>query len=140
MVCEALVPVARVDAVNLTDDDVPEMLKLIALAQLGPFLARTIEMGRYIGMWQDNKLVAMAGERLHMTGFCEISAVCTHPDYRGRGYGGALTTLVAEGIIARGEVPFLHLVATNDVARGLYTKLGFRLRVENQLAYLKRLA
>jgi predicted GNAT family acetyltransferase len=96
-------------------------------------------MGQYLGIRQDGLLVAMAGERLHMTGFCEISAVCTHPDYRGRGYAGALTTMVAEIIIKRGELPFLHVAPTNDVARRLYKKLGFRLRKENQLSILKKL-
>ena len=96
-------------------------------------------MGQYLGLRQDGRLVAMADERLHLTGFCEISAVCTHPDYRGRGYARALTTMVAERIIARGEVPFLHLAATNDVAMRLYKRLGFHLRSEIQLTVLKKL-
>jgi len=139
MICEDLKPAPHVDVVYLTPDDVPDMLNLIALAQPGPFLPRTIEMGQYLGIRQDGQLVAMAGERLHMTGFCEISAVCTHPDYRGRGYAGALTTMVAEIIIKREELPFLHVAPTNDVARKLYEKLGFRLRKENQLSILKKL-
>ena len=139
MICEELTPAAHVNAVRLTSNDVPEMLALIALAQPGPFLPRTIEMGQYLGVRENNQLVAMAGERLHLTGFCEISAVCTHPDYRGRGFAGALTTLAAETIIKRGEQPFLHVAPTNDVARKLYEKLGFRLRTEIQLSILKRL-
>jgi predicted GNAT family acetyltransferase len=82
----------------------------------------------------------MAGERMHMMGFCEISAVCTHPDYRGRGYGGALTTMVAEAIFERQEVPFLHLLPTNHVAMKLYTSLGFHRRTDIILARLKRVA
>lgn len=116
------------------------MLNLIAIAQPGPFLPRTIEMGQYWGLRQDGQLVAMAGERLHLTGFCEISAACTHPDYRGRGYGSRLTTKVAETIIARGEIPFLHVAPTNEVARKIYEKLGFRLRKEIQLNLVKRTA
>jgi predicted GNAT family acetyltransferase len=140
MVCENLKPRSHVDAVNLTETDVPEMLDLVALAEPGPFLARTIETGNYLGLRRDGKLVAMAGERLHLPGFCEISAVCTHPAYRGRGYASALTTMVAQAILDRGELPFLHTAATNDVARKLYMKLGFRLRKEINLAILKRLA
>jgi len=139
MICEDLKPAAHVKAIKLKAEDVPDMLDLIALTQPGPFLTRTIEMGNYLGLRQDDQLVAMAGDRLHLTGFCEISAVCTHPDYRGRGFAGALTTMVAEAIFARQEVPYLHLSSTNQVAMKLYKKLGFRLRTEIQLTMLQRL-
>jgi GNAT superfamily N-acetyltransferase len=101
LIHEDLKPATRIDAVVLTADDVPEMLDLVNVAQPGPFTRRTIEMGQYLGVRQDGHLVAMAGERFHLTGFCEVSAVCTHPDYRGRGYAGALTTMVAQGILER---------------------------------------
>jgi len=77
---------------------------------------------------------------LHLPGFCEVSTVCTHPDYRGHGYGGALTTMVAESILERQETPFLHVAPANDRALRLYLKLGFRIRREIQLSMLKRLA
>lgn len=140
MICQDLKPAPHVAVIDLSSENVPEMLDLVAKTQPGPFLKRTIEMGRYYGVKQDDKLVAMAGERLHLEGFCEISAVCTHPDYRGRGYAGALTTLVAERIFERNEVPFLHVAPTNHVARRLYSRLGFALRNEIQLTILKRLA
>ena len=79
MIWEELKPAPHVDAVTLTVDDVPDMLDLIALAQPGPFLPRTIEMGQYLGLRQNGQLVAMAGERLHSTGFCEISASVRTP-------------------------------------------------------------
>jgi ribosomal protein S18 acetylase RimI-like enzyme len=140
MICDDLKPRPHVETIYLTHDDVPDMLDLVALTQPGPFLPRTIELGQYLGLRRDGQLVAMAGERMHLMGFCEISAVCTHPDYRGRGYGGALTTMVAEVILKRQEVPFLHLSPTNDVAMKLYKKLGFRQRREINVARLKRLA
>ena len=139
MICEELKPKGRIDAISLTVDDVPEMLELVTLAQPGPFLHRTIEMGEYIGFRQDSQLVAMAGERVHLPGFCEISAVCTHPEYRGRGYGSALTTMAAKRIIKRKEIPILHLSPTNEVAMKLYKKLGFGLWQENLLTMLKRI-
>ena len=139
MICQDLNPAPLVDAVSLAEEDVPEMLNLIAVAQPGPFLPRTIEMGAYFGVRQNGKLVAMAGERLHPEGFCEISAVCTHPDYRGRGYGSSLTSLVAKRIVERGETPFLHVAPTNHTARKIYEKLGFRLRTEIRLNLLKKL-
>lgn len=140
MVCEDPGPSPHVDAIELAADDVPEMRALVALARPGPFLRRTIEMGQYLGLREEGQLVAMAGQRLHLTGFCEISAVCTHPDYRGRGYGGALTTLQAEMILARQETPFLHLAPTNDGAMRLYKKLGFRLNQKIRLSVLRKLA
>lgn len=136
---EDVKPATRVDAVVLTTEDVPEMLDLVNLAKPGPFSSRSIELGQFLGVRQDGHLVAMAGERLHLTGFCEVSAVCTHPDYRGRGYAGALTTMVAEHILEKQETPFLHVAPGNDAALSLYPKLGFRLRTEIQVSVLKKL-
>ena len=137
---ESLKPAKRVDAMVLTAEDVPEILDLVNLAQPGPFAPRAIELGQYLGVRQDGHLVAMAGQRLHLPGFCEVSTVCTHPDYRGRGYAGALTTMVVESVLERQETPFLHVAPGNDRALRLYLKLGFRIRTEIQLSMLKRLA
>jgi ribosomal protein S18 acetylase RimI-like enzyme len=116
---------AAVELRPLSDDDVPAMLALIALAQPGPFRPRTIELGGYVGIFHDGELVAMAGQRMRPPGYCEVSAVCTHPDVRRRGYASVVTLTVAEGILARGERPFLHLAATNVAALAVYEKIGF---------------
>jgi len=110
---------------RLTVDDVPAMLELVALTVPGPFLAGTIEMGAYYGHFDGGRLLSMAGERLSLDGFTEISAVCTHPDVRGRGLASALTTHVAAAIAGRGEQPFLHVAESNESARRLYRGLGF---------------
>jgi ribosomal protein S18 acetylase RimI-like enzyme len=112
-------------AVRLGAADVPEMLELVALAQPGPFLPRTVELGTYLGWRHEGTLVAMAGERLHPPGWTEISAVATHPDHRGRGLATRLVRAVAHGIRARGDHPFLHTAATNENAIRLYEGLGF---------------
>jgi hypothetical protein len=104
------------------------MRALAALTEPGPFSTRTHELGDFFGIRRDGRLAAMAGERMRPEGFCEVSAVCTHPDHRGRGYGAALTRHVAGRIVARGEVPFLHVMATNTGAIGLYETLGFAFR------------
>jgi len=109
----------------LTDEAVGEMLALVELARPGPFLARTIEMGDYFGVFDGSRLVAMAGERMRLPGFTEISAVCTHPDARGRGLGTALTRHVARGILDRGETPILHVRRDNHDAIRVYERLGF---------------
>ena len=116
-------------AVPLTGANVPEMLALVERARPGPFLPRTVEMGNYLGLRADDgALIAMAGERLHPTGWTEISAVCTDAAYRARGLGTRLVRAVAAGIRARGEVPFLHAAAENVNAIRLYESLGFTVR------------
>jgi predicted GNAT family acetyltransferase len=122
---DALTPVAPVPVRLLTRDDVPAMLDLIARTEPGPFRPRTIEMGCYYGHFEGTDLVSMAGERLGFDGYTEVSAVCTHPDVQGRGFGSALTHHVASGILVRGEQPFLHVAESNTGARRVYEKLGF---------------
>ncbi|GAA1143707.1 ribosomal protein S18 acetylase RimI-like enzyme [Kitasatospora gansuensis] len=116
------------EAVRLGPADVPEMLELVERTRPGPFLARTIEMGSYLGIRRDGALIAMAGERMHPSGHTEISAVCTDPDRRGEGLASRLILAVAAGIRERGEVPFLHAAGDNTNAIRLYGTLGFRLR------------
>ncbi len=117
------------EAVALTTSNVAEMLALVDRARPGPFLPRTVEMGSYLGIRdRDGSLIAMAGERLHPTGWTEISAVCTDAAYRGQGLGTRLVRAVAAGIRARGDLPFLHASAENVNAIRLYEALGFTLR------------
>jgi predicted GNAT family acetyltransferase len=120
---------------RLTHEDVPEMLALTTLTKPGPFLPRTIELGSYFGIFDGESLVAMAGERMRLTGFTEVSAVCTHPDYTGRGYGKALMSIVMAGILRRGDTPFLHVLVGNP-AMDLYQRLGYRVRAKVHLAIL----
>jgi ribosomal protein S18 acetylase RimI-like enzyme len=127
MTGERLEVAADPEAVLLGRADVPEMLDLTARAKPGPFLPRTFELGVYLGIRRHGKLVAMAGERLHPEGWTEISAVCTDEDWRGHGLAGRLIRAVGAEIRARGDIPFLHALATNP-AIGLYEKLGFRPR------------
>ena len=128
MTGEAITGAPDPEAVELTPDDVPEVLELIARTRPGPFLPRTIELGRYLGIRRDGRLVAMAGERLHPPGWTEISAVCTDDAFRGQGLGRRLVLAVAHGIRERGETPLLHAAAGNTNAIRLYEHLGFRLR------------
>ncbi|GAB1817609.1 GNAT family N-acetyltransferase [Herbidospora sp. RD11066] len=113
------------DVVVLGPDDVPEMLDLVARTQPGPFAPRTIEMGTYLGLREEGRLIAMAGERLKAPGWTEISAVCTDPAHRGRGLASRLVLAVVAGVRARGERPFLHAATVNVNAIRLYESLGF---------------
>ncbi|MER5883218.1 GNAT family N-acetyltransferase [Streptomyces sp. NPDC001941] len=125
------------EAVRLGAADVPEMLDLIALTQPGPFLPRTVELGTYLGIREGGRLIAMAGERLHPPGWTEISAVCTHPDHRGRGLATRLVRAVAAGIRERGETPFMHAAASNTGAIGLYESIGFTLRRRTKFSLVR---
>jgi len=128
----------EIDVIELTDDDAPEMVALAALTRPGPFAAHTNRLGGFIGIREAGRLVAMAGERMRVTGFAEVSGVCTHPDHRGRGHAGTLMGIVASRILARGETPFLHTYPDNAGAIALYEKLGFRLRAPVNMAILTR--
>lgn len=129
MVAQNLAPIEPTGRVErLTDADAPEMLALATLTTPGPFKARTYQLGGFWGIKENGKLVAMAGERMKLHGFTEVSGVCTHPDVRGRGYAGLLSRMVATQIQNRGETPILHAFASNKAAIGLYESLGFVLR------------
>jgi predicted GNAT family acetyltransferase len=124
--------------VELGAADVPQMTALVTLTSPGPWFARTAELGRFLGCKADGRLVAMAGERLRVPGHCEISAVCCHPDFRGLGLAAGLMRVVSQAIVARGDVPFLHVLAENTSAVALYEKLGFGERQRRRLAILRR--
>jgi ribosomal protein S18 acetylase RimI-like enzyme len=128
MICDASLAPPPMVPLPLGTTDIPEMLELTAATEPGPFLPQTIQMGSYFGIRaNDGRLVAMAGERLRSTAFAEISAVCTHPEFRGRGYARHLTTFLAAQILAAGKTPFLHVKSENG-AKVVYRKIGFRLR------------
>jgi ribosomal protein S18 acetylase RimI-like enzyme len=122
------------EAVVLGPGDVPDILDLVARTDPGPFEPRTVEMGTYLGLRIEGRLVAMAGERLRPPGWTEISAVATDPTVRGRGYARRLVSAVAAGIRARGDVPFLHTADFNAPAIALYESMGFTLRRPTRFA------
>lgn len=126
------------DITPLGDADASEMLALAKLTEPGPFLPRTHVMGSFRGIRIDGRLAAMAGERMRFPGYTEVSGVCTHPDFRGRGLARRLSAAVAQRIQARGDQAFLHAWKANRAAISLYEKLGFVLRAEVNVAELKR--
>jgi predicted GNAT family acetyltransferase len=115
-----------------------DMLELAELTKPGPFDKRTHELGTYLGIFRDGKLLAMAGERLKVPGYTEVSAVCTHPEHTGHGYARVLMTELMRRIRGRGETPFLHVREKNQRAIELYRRLGFRKRALFHLAVLRR--
>ncbi|HWQ86674.1 GNAT family N-acetyltransferase [Brevundimonas sp.] len=112
----------------LGEADAADMLALATLTVPGPFFEKTHRLGDFIGVKQDGKLIAMAGERMRPAGFTEVSGVCTHPDHRGHGYASALMRVVTQRILERGEEAFLHAYAAHAATIALYETLGFNVR------------
>lgn len=132
------VPAGDVEFVKLGAADVPEMLALTALTKPGPFTARTHELGTFLGIRAGGELVAMAGERMKPAEYTEITAVCVHPDHRGRGYGQILLAAISRQIMARGEIPFLHLFTSNTSALALYRRQGMEIRRRLHVTVLQK--
>jgi ribosomal protein S18 acetylase RimI-like enzyme len=128
----------RPEFLRLSEPDVPEMLALTRLTKPGPFGKRTHEMGEYWGIRQNGELIAMAGERLRLPGYTEISAVCTHPNHLGHGYATALIEMLIQRIRGRSEQPFLHVRPENTRAVELYKRLGFHERALMRYVILSR--
>lgn len=129
MVCTA--PLDVVDGpeiIPLSDAHRADVLALTALVYPHYFRARTMEMGRYFGIYQEGRLAAIIGERLGTEAYTEMSAICTHPDFNGRGYARRLTAMLANDTLARGRTPFLHVSHDNTRAKQLYEQIGFRHR------------
>jgi len=120
----------ELSAAELSEEDAPAMLDLVAATEPGPFARRTPLLGNYLGIRDGHRLVAMAGERLRVPGYVELSAICVHPQARGKGYAAALTQELMRRAFAQGERPFLHVRPDNGPAVALYRRLGFETRRE----------
>lgn len=121
---------------KLHADDAPEMVALAELTEPGPFRLRTLELGTFFGIFEDERLLAMAGKRMHLPGMVEVSGVCTHPDARGRGFARLLMSLVMDEVERDGKTPFLHVMVGNPALR-VYEDLGFKIRQTFYLEVLK---
>ena len=114
------------DAIALGAQHVAQAVELATLTRPGPFGPRTIELGNYFGYFEQDQLIAMAGERMYAGTLREVSGVCTHPDFQGRGLARKLMMKLIKQEVARGETPFLHVMRDNQSARALYERMGFR--------------
>jgi ribosomal protein S18 acetylase RimI-like enzyme len=126
-------------AIRLGPQRVPQMLALAAAAELPLFGPRSIELGEYIGVFEQGGLVAMAGERMTAGSYREVSAVCTHPAFRGRGYARRLVAELVRRQLHRGETPFLHVMRDNATAISVYRQMGFRHYQELALRVVQRM-
>ena len=111
--------------VRLGIEHFPQMSALVEMTRPGPFAERTVLMGEFHGVFDGDKLIAMAGERLCAHPWREVSGICTDPAYQGRGLARRMTAFAVRRQMLRGERPFLHVMRSNEAARGLYLKMGF---------------
>jgi len=140
MVSETVPEINEVEYEDLGMPDVKEMMELVDLTKPGsPFFPGMLQLGKYIGVKEDGNLVAMAGERVKLDGYTEIALVCTHPNYRRKGYAASLSAVLMKEIIDNGDKPFLHVMSHNVPAIKLYEKLGFKTRTEYPIASYQRM-
>jgi predicted GNAT family acetyltransferase len=140
MICPVLKPFTNPDIAfrSLENKDVAQMLALTEMTRPGPFYEKTIDFGKYTGVFNGDELISMAGERLKVNGYTEVSAICTQPAYLGKGYASCLLSNVSEGIMQEGGIPFLHVRTDNIRAIEVYKKLGFKIRTEVYFAVFKK--
>jgi ribosomal protein S18 acetylase RimI-like enzyme len=135
---DELLPSISFQPTPLTTEHVDEMVQLAALTKPGPFAKRTIEFGHYHGVFKNGRLAVMTGQRLHIHNYTEVSAVCTHPDFLGKGYATALVQHQMNIIVSNGQIPFLHVRADNKRAIDVYERLGFKNQGRMNFYFLKK--
>lgn len=139
MVCDAYIPIADgPEIVPLDDRHRADILALTARVYPHYFRDETVRLGRYFGIYVDGRLAAMIGERLGTYTAREMSAICTHPDFLGRGYAARLTAMLTNATLDAGLTPFLHVSRENPRAFGLYERLGYRVRTDVAFHSLRR--
>ena len=124
--------------VPLSEEHVPQMMELTALTRPGPFLQQTIRFKNYFGIFIEGRLAAMSGQRMHPLPYMEVSAVCTHPDFRGMGYAKTLMLHVMKIILDNSFTPFLHVLSNNTNAIELYKTIGFQTRKQIFVDVIRR--
>jgi ribosomal protein S18 acetylase RimI-like enzyme len=129
-----------VEITQLEESNVDEMRALARTARPGPFAPRPLGLGEWLGVFEDGKLVAMAGERLKAGRLHEVSGICTLASHQGRGLARAVTAAMVRRQLERGEIPFLHVMPENARARILYERMGFVLDREPPLRVVSRAA
>ena len=125
--------------VPLSEEHIPQMLELTAITRPGPFLQQTIRFKNYFGIFIEDRLAAMTGQRMHPLPYMEVSAVCTHPDFRGMGYAKTLMLHVMKLILDDSFTPFLHVLSNNSNAIELYKTIGFKTRKQIFVDVIRRI-
>ena len=114
--------------VQLGNEHRNALSQLVNRVQPGFFKSKTALLGSYYGIFKNNQLVAVTGERMKMNNYIEVSAVITDPDHTGKGYARQLVAHTVNTIIAQNKIPYLHVAETNAGAIQLYETSGFTTR------------
>jgi ribosomal protein S18 acetylase RimI-like enzyme len=134
LICNQMILHERIDVndkeniATLGEEHADELFQLVTLALPGYFKRKTFLLGDYYGIFKDNRLIAVTGERMKMNRYTEISAVVTHLEHTGKGYAKQLIAHTANHIFDQNKIPYLHVAETNSIAIALYEKLGFKTR------------
>ncbi len=118
------------EIIELNESHLKELLALVKLVYPEYFKPKTVALGKYYGIFKNNELIAVTGERMKMNEFTEVSAVITHPHHTGKGYAKQLVAHTVNSILDQNKIPFLHVSKANTGAIALYEKLGFYTRKE----------
>ena len=134
LVCRQMIPEYKIETdikekiMKLEEEHANELFQLVNQVQPGYFRRKTFLLGSYYGIFKNNKLIAVSGERMKMNEYIEISAVVTHPEHTGKGYAKQLVAHTANRIFDQNKIPYLHVAETNTTAIKLYEKLSFKTR------------
>lgn len=114
--------------IKLTDEHIDVLYEMVNLVQPGYFKKKTALLGNYYGIFKNEELVSVIGERMQMNDFIEVSAVVTHPNHTKKGYAKQLVVHTVNEIFKQNKIPYLHVIEDNSRAIQLYEKLGFSTR------------
>jgi ribosomal protein S18 acetylase RimI-like enzyme len=134
LVCLQMIIRAKIEAaiedqiIKLEEEHLSDLLGLVKIVYPDYFKKKTSSLGNYYGIYKNNQLVAVTGERMQMDEYTEVSAVITHPEHTGTGYAKQLVSHVVNAIFEQNKTPFLHVSESNIGAIRLYEKLGFQTR------------
>ena len=141
MVCSETIKMETTeDILELNEKHKGQLVQLVNMVQPGYFKEGTVKMGDYFGIFKNDTLVAVTGERMKMNGFTEISAVVTHPAFTGKGFAKQLIAHTVNKNFEQTIVPYLHVAETNSGAIQLYEKLGFVARRKISFWMMRRIS
>jgi ribosomal protein S18 acetylase RimI-like enzyme len=122
-------PAARPEVRRLIASDAPELNRFYAIEEEGlRYSGRQVSEAVCYGVFFRDRLVAAAGTHIHSAheGIGVLGNVFTHPDFRNRGFGTAVTAAVATRLLEQCELVVLNVDPANRTARHIYEQLGFQ--------------
>jgi GNAT superfamily N-acetyltransferase len=116
--------------VRLKSEDLDEVLRLYKDAYPGNwFDPRMLQTEQYFGIRKDDRLASAAGIHVYSQQYkvAALGNVVTHPDYRGNGFGRAVTAKLCRSLCEIVEHIGLNVKSDNQIAVSVYKRLGFKI-------------